>query len=67
MQWTLKMLRVKENLSQKQAGDIFSVSPETWSNWERGKTTPDVKTAYKIAEHFNVSLDDIIFLDTFAV
>lgn len=67
MQWTLKMLRVKENLSQKQAGDIFGVSPETWSNWERGKTTPDVKTAYKIAEYFDVSLDDIIFLDNFAV
>ncbi|NYS33285.1 helix-turn-helix transcriptional regulator [Streptococcus danieliae] len=67
MQWTLKMLRAKENLSQKQAGDIFAVSPETWSNWERGRTTPDVKTAYKIAEHFNVSLDDIIFLDNVAV
>lgn len=67
MRWTLKMLRIKENLSQKQVGDIFNVSPETWSNWERGRTTPDVITAYKIADFFKVSLDDIIFLEDVAV
>ncbi|MBF0844047.1 helix-turn-helix transcriptional regulator, partial [Streptococcus danieliae] len=36
-------------------------------NWERGRTTPDVITAYKIADFFKVSLDDIIFLEDVAV
>lgn len=65
--WSLKALRARDNLTQKEAGGIFGVSADTWSNWERGKTSPDVKIAYKIAEHFGLSIDDIIFLDNIAV
>ncbi|MGT2968999.1 MULTISPECIES: helix-turn-helix transcriptional regulator [Streptococcus] len=64
---TLKMLRIRDNLTQKQAGVIFGVTADTWANWEHGRTTPDVVVAYKIAEYFRVSLDDIIFLNNVAV
>ncbi len=45
----------------KQAGQLVGVTADTWANWEKGKTNPDVKTAYKIAENFGLSIDDIIF------
>ncbi len=67
MKWTLKMLRARDNLTQKQAGQLVGVTADTWANWEKGKTTPDVIIAYKIAEHFELSIDDIIFLDNIAV
>ncbi len=67
MQWTLKMLRARDNLTQKQAGKLVGVTADTWANWEKGRTTPDVKLAYKIADKFNLSIDDIIFLDNIAV
>ena len=55
------MLRARDNLTQKQAGQLVGVTADTWANWEKGKTNPDVKTAYKIAEYFGLSIDDIIF------
>ncbi|SQF66303.1 helix-turn-helix transcriptional regulator [Streptococcus dysgalactiae] len=64
---TLKMLRVKEDLNQAQAGKKVGVSADTWGHWERGQTVPDVKRAYDIAEAFNVHIDDIIFLKNVAV
>ncbi|HEM4250729.1 helix-turn-helix domain-containing protein [Streptococcus suis] len=67
MKWSLKALRASDNLTQKQAGQLVGVTADTWANWEKGKTNPDVKTAYKIAEYFGLSIDDIIFLDEVAV
>lgn len=64
---TLKMLRVRENLTQAQAGERLEVSADTWGHWERGQTVPDVQRAYKIAEVFGVHIDDIIFLSNIAV
>ncbi|MDY7303980.1 helix-turn-helix transcriptional regulator [Streptococcus suis] len=61
MKWTLKMLRARDNLTQKQAGQLVGVTADTWANWENQKTFPDVQTAYKIAENFGLSIDDIIF------
>ncbi|MFM0900585.1 helix-turn-helix domain-containing protein [Streptococcus suis] len=61
------MLRARDNLTQKQAGQLVGVTADTWANWEKGKTTPDVIIAYKIAEYFELSIDDIIFLDNIAV
>ncbi|HEM6530930.1 TPA: helix-turn-helix transcriptional regulator [Streptococcus suis] len=61
------MLRARDNLTQKQAGKLVGVTADTWANWEKGKTTPDVKIAYKIAKCFGLSIDDIIFLDNNAV
>lgn len=64
---TLKMLRVKDNLSQAKAGARLGVSADTWGHWERGQTVPDVQRAYQIAEAFDVHIDDIIFLNNIAV
>ncbi|WP_070043595.1 helix-turn-helix transcriptional regulator [Streptococcus agalactiae] len=64
---TLKMLRAKHNLKQEDAAKMVGVSKDTWGNWERGKTTPKMETAYHIAETFHVELDDIIFLPDIAV
>ncbi len=42
----------------KQAGQLVGV---TMGKLGKRKTNPDVKTAYKIAENFGLSIDDIIF------
>lgn len=64
---TLKMLRVRENLTQKQAGKAIGVSAETWANWENYKTFPDVQKIIEIEKFFNVSYDDINFLGEITV
>lgn len=62
MKYSLKAIRINSNETQKETADAIGVSPETWGNYEKGKTFPDVPIIKKIEEHFNVSYDDIDFL-----
>ena len=56
----IKELRSEHGLSQKELGKILSVSQDTISLWERGKSKPDVDTIITIAKYFNVSSDYIL-------
>lgn len=62
MKLTLKALRVNSDLTQEEAAKAIGVSKYTWSNYEQGKTFPDVPTIETIEKVFNVTYSDIIFL-----
>ena len=62
MAMTLKALRVNAGLDQKVAADRIGVTPETLSNWERGKSFPNVPQISKIEEVYNTTYADINFL-----
>lgn len=49
-------------MTQAEAAKAIGVSEFTWSNYEKGKTYPDVLIIKKIEKAFNVSYSDIIFL-----
>ena len=66
-QLTLKMLRVRNNWTQEQAAKKVGVSKETWSNWENSKTYPDIPKLKKIESVFEISYNDINFLDKITV
>ncbi|MBO0442268.1 helix-turn-helix domain-containing protein [Vagococcus fluvialis] len=36
------------------------VSKKTISNWETGKTTPDLESLLRLSDLFNLSLDELI-------
>lgn len=61
MKLTLKTLRVNNNLTQKQAGEMVGVSELTWDDWENARTFPDVPKIRKIEKVFNISYNEIIF------
>lgn len=61
------MLRARDNLTQKQAGQLVGVTGDTWANWEKGKTFPDVQKIVEIEKAFDVSYDDIKFLPEITV
>jgi transcriptional regulator with XRE-family HTH domain len=56
------MLRASKNWSQLTASKAIGVSVDTWGNWERKRSYPDVPHIRKIQEVFGVTYDDIIFL-----
>lgn len=60
--YNLKVLRVLNNLTLKEAAVKLGVSPTTLSNWERGLTYPGVINIKKIEEIYNVRYQDIDFL-----
>lgn len=60
--YTLKALRVMKGYTQEEASKLIGVSPETLSNYERGKSYPDVPIIKRIEKVYEVSYNDIIFL-----
>ena len=59
---TLKAARLNKGYDQNEAAKLIGISPDTLSNYERGKTFPDIPTLKKIEEVYNVKYDDINFL-----
>lgn len=59
--YTLKMLRAKYNLTQRQAGARVLVSESTWRNWETFKTYPSADKIKLIEREFDVTYDQIRF------
>ena len=60
--YTLKALRANKNWTQAEAARRVGVTVDTWSNWERKRTFPDVPQIIKIEQVFGVQYSDIIFL-----
>lgn len=53
----LRNVREENNLTQEQLGERLFVSRQVVSKWETGVRYPDLLTAKKIAEIFNLSVD----------
>ena len=56
----VKELRLEKNLSQAEFGKIMSVSQDTVSLWEKGKSLPNTEYIVKICLEFNVSANYIL-------
>lgn len=59
---TLKTAREIKKLSQEDAARLIGVSVDTLSNYEHGKTFPDVVTLKRIEKVYGVSYNQLIFL-----
>ena len=55
----LKKLREKKGMTVRQLGSDLGMSPSALSNYEQGIRTPRFPTANKIAEYFNVPIEEI--------
>lgn len=53
-------LRKARGLSQEELAEKLYVSRQTISNWERGRTYPDINSLLLMATFFDVSLDNLI-------
>ena len=60
LEYRLVELRKEKNLSQEKLAEKLYVSRQTISNWERGKTYPDINSLLLIATYFGISLDNLI-------
>ena len=62
MSITLKAARVNNNLTQSETAKKIGITVDTLSNYERGKSYPDVPIIQQIEKVYGVSYSDIIFL-----
>lgn len=56
----IKTARVKSGITQEQAAQALGVSRQTISNWENGKTYPDIVSVVKMSDYYNISLDHLL-------
>lgn len=50
-------IRLGRKLSQKTVAEALQISQQTYSDYEHGKTDPNLSTLYRIADFFEVSID----------
>ena len=58
----IKEIRIENGLSQEKFGALLSVSQDTISLWEKGKSVPTAEFLIAIAQQFDVSVDYILCL-----
>lgn len=51
---------MQAHLTQEDAADKLGVSRQTMSNWENGKTYPDIVSVVKMSDLYEVSLDHLL-------
>ncbi|WP_311317307.1 helix-turn-helix domain-containing protein [Leuconostoc citreum] len=59
----IKEKRQKMSLTQMDLANRLLVSNKTISNWETGKTLPDIENIILISKYLNLSLDDLFLGD----
>ena len=60
----LRNARKERGLSQEQAAEALGVSRQTISNWETGKTYPDILCAIRMSDLYSVSMDRLLKEET---
>ena len=58
---TLKSARVNKNLTQAEAAKKLRISVDTLSNYERGKSYPDVPVIKRMEDLYGVPYSELIF------
>lgn len=56
----IKNAREESRFTQTQAAESLLVSRQTISNWENGRSLPDIVSVIRMSELYNVSLDDLL-------
>lgn len=59
----IRELRIASGLTQQEFSDILGFSQQAVSKWENNTAEPDISTLIKIAQYFEVSVDELLGLD----
>ena len=61
---TIKKIRAEKGMTQEQLAERLHVTRQAVSNWEQGKTQPDVETLSAMAEVFEMPVEELIYGNT---
>ncbi|MCD7846973.1 MAG: helix-turn-helix domain-containing protein [Oscillospiraceae bacterium] len=56
----IKSARLSSGLTQEQVAGALGVSRQTVSNWENGKTYPDIISVVKMSDLYHITLDHLL-------
>lgn len=55
----IKKLRMNNKISQKRLADAIGVAQSSINYWEKGQRIPSIAAAQKLADFFNITLDQL--------
>ena len=56
----IKNARTIKKLTREQVAEDLNVSRQTISNWENGKSLPDIVSIIRMSELYDLSLDELL-------
>lgn len=56
----LKNARAKSGLTQEKVAEEIGVTRQSMSNWENGRSYPDIVSVIKLSDLYSVSLDELL-------
>lgn len=56
----LKQARIDCGLKQKDVAEVLGIKDNTLSNWEKGRTEPDIDTFIKLCEIYGVNSSELL-------
>ena len=56
----IKSARIQKEYTQEQSAENLMVSRQTISNWENGKSLPDIVSIIRMSDLYDVSLDKVL-------
>ena len=57
----IRNLRESANMTQETMAEQLNVTRQAISNWETGKTQPDIDTLHKISALFGTDINEVIY------
>lgn len=60
----LKSARLFAGKKQKEVAEVLSCTTQCYSNYEKGKTEPNIDSLILIAKYFGVTLDELLGLES---
>ena len=59
----LRYLRINRNLTQNDVGKYLSMTRQGYAHYEKGTRSPDYQTLLKLADYYQLSVDDLVSKD----
>lgn len=56
----IKKFRQEQQISQQELADYLTISRQTISKWELGKSLPDLENVIRLSDYFNISVDILL-------
>lgn len=57
----IKKHRIEKSMTQDQLAEKLNVTRQAVSNWETGKTQPNIETLTVLGEYFGISVEELIY------
>jgi len=61
VQKNIKKYRENKGITQEQMAEALNVTRQAISNWETGRTEPDIDTLQRLSDYLGITIEELIY------